>query len=1152
MNCPSCHAEAAPGARFCSACGAPLARAPAATASPRPAAGEALTEDRRTVSILFTDLEGSTAITQRADPEDAWSFKRTALRAMEAVIVAHGGTVAKHLGDGLMALFGAPVAQPDHAVRACRAALALQPAVAEAMRGRAGTSTVPRVRAGIDSGTVVISWAAAAPDADGPAVDRAKRTESIAEAGAPYITEETWRRAAPTINADHVGARRIKGFDERVVFYRLRGMREINAPHGEQRTPFIGRTGERSRLIEHVRVLASSGTGCFALVSGAPGVGKTRLLEEVRAETTNFDVRWLESRSASFLERLSFWPIIEVIRGQAGISSGDDPAAAWRRLENSVQEIAGDETPEILPFIGMVLDLAMPEPFAERVRLLDTAARPQQIHRACRMYFEKLARHRPTVLVFDDLHSMDQSSSELIAHLLRLVATVPLMICGIALEEDAIPTSTLRQAAEALPAGRFVSLSLPPLAEAEERALFRSIVALDERAASLVDAVRNRTEGNPLFIEGIIQGFIESGTLRKSPQGDRWIVTRPVSEIVIPESIRDMLLERIDRLGEPLRNVLRHAAVIGRTFLYRVLGAIAQHGHELDRRLDALKRGQFIDEKMRLPEIEYMFKHALVHQTVYERILQQHRRELHRRVAECLETLFPDRLDELCGQLAAHYSRAEIAEKAQHYLFKAGDRATRLAGDSEALLHYQEGVEAYAKAFGARWEPTERASVERRLGEIRWRRGDAEAAHRHMRAALSLLGSWDPRGRPALFAGIAAEAVRQAAHRAAPALFVRSPVAALSASDSEKARLFELLAWTHYLTDQTRLFFGVLRSLNFAESRGYPEGAAKGYAAIGYVCDVLGLFRPGLWYHRRSLEQAALSGNPACIGLVHNCMGLYTAYTGDWAEALRCYEVARVRSREAGDWTNWGSATAQINFLLSCMGRFEEALERAREMVKIGEETAFGTLIYWGLMGEGKTLWRQGRFTEAHDILRRAITAATKVGDHQCLSQAHGEIGRCLAAMGETDEGYRVLREARDTARAHMVLGHNITDVVLGLAAIELRRCEQGAVSSRLAARAVRAALHQGRRVRAGAPEAMRLAGTLAWLRGQPAEATRCWDESERLAERLDARREIALTRLETGQRLGRGDDLQRAERMFVAMDAAVDAARAREALGRV
>ncbi len=497
----------------------------------------------------------------------------------------------------------------------------------------------------------------------------------------------------------------------------------------------------------------------------------------------------MEGHAPSNGQSISYLPFQEILRTSAGIDDEDDESLAWRKLETHIQALFPERIAEILPYLASLLVLEPGEAYLERVKYLDSEALGRQIYRAMRLYIRQLAHDRPLVLVFDDLHWMDGSSVGLVEHLLPLVREIPLLVCGLSRPDSERRAVRLHQIAEREYADCFTNIVLTPLSTGDSGRLVHNLLEIDGMPAQVRAMMVAKADGNPFYLEEIVRDLIDAGALVQDTDSGNWRATEQIEQVSVPDTIQGLLLGRIDRLDEDLKRVLRRAAVVGRTFLFRVLNAVLRDNRELDNHITRLQQVEIIRERQQTPELEYIFKHALAQEAAYESILLQERREMHARVGVAIETLFAEKIGEFYGLLAYHYSAAERWDRAQEYLLKAGDQAGRMAADSEALGHYERAMTIFSKIRGEEGDPLERAQLERKIGQALLRLGQYEQAKPYLERALALLGAPAlPDSRRGTRLAILGAVLRQAGHSLLPRLFVR-PMDAASELEVEEVFL---------------------------------------------------------------------------------------------------------------------------------------------------------------------------------------------------------------------------------------------------------------------------------------------------------------------------------------------------------------------------
>ena len=1163
MNCPRCEVDNPAGARFCAQCGARLDYASPASYTPRHLAEKILTSrsaiegERKLVTVVFCDISGSTGLAERLGPERMHSLLNRFFELALAEVHRYEGTINQFLGDGFMALFGAPLAHEDHARRAVLAAVGIQGALRERQTefGLPDGVTLG-VRMGLNTGLVVVGKIGVNLRMDytavGDTTNLAARLQQLAEPGAIYVSAATYRLVETYVEGHKLGERRLKGKTEPVTVYRLLGTRARPEPgRREMRpigSPLVGRDKEVAVLTERLQRLVA-GEGGIVAVLGEAGLGKSRLVAEVSRQVAGTHVLWLEGRALSFGQTLSYWPFLEILRGWISITEEDSEAESQRKLEHRVHALF-PEAADVLPYLATLLGLPVPPELEHRVKYLDGEAMGRQVFRSIRRVFESLARERPVVLVFEDLHWADQSSIELIEHLFPLVETVPLLLYGVGRLERGTPAARLRERARTSHASRYTEIALLPLSSAASATLIDNLVESPRISDQLKDLVLQKTEGNPFFVEEVIRSLITAGVLAWDAGAGQWRVTHQVGQVMIPDTLQGVIMARVDRLDEDVKHVLKVASVIGRSFLFRVLAAIAGVARELDRNLHELQQLELIREKRQLPDLEYFFKHTLVQEAAYESLLVDRRRHLHQQVGRCIETLFADRQEEFYGILAYHYARAEEWDKAQAYLLKAGDQAGRIAADAEALSHYRQAMAAHERAFGDRWEPVQRAMLERKMGEALFRRGVHVQALEHFLKALALVGNPLPTSRWGIRLAILGELARQIAHRLLPRLFLREAGPADPLVE-EWFHTQEVICWIDYFTNQERFLLEALKGLNLSEEWGRPVGIALNSMGAGVTCDVIAAFRVAGFYHRRGVAAAEQIQHPVAIGTAYLGLAAHEDSLGDWKSALEHCGRAAAAFRDAGHLRGWGVCTTLLAWLFLLRGDFTEVGERSRELIRVGEESSDRHILALGLTLRGTLAQHTGPLDQAATDLQQAVELSRAIPDHATVAQASALLGRCYLRQGKLQQAQAMLDEAAQVVSERGLRGMAVVQAPLGLAEASLIAAERAEGADRVEAlgkakRACQRAVKQGKLMRSWLPSALRFQGTYEWLRGRPSAGKKSWHGSIAVAEELGARYELGMTWMEMGRRTGERAALERAEVIFIEIGAVLDLPEAR------
>jgi tetratricopeptide (TPR) repeat protein len=654
--------------------------------------------------------------------------------------------------------------------------------------------------------------------------------------------------------------------------------------------------------------------------------------------------------------------------------------------------------------------------------------------------------------------------------------------------------------------------------------------------------VLSKAEGNPFFMEEVVRALIDMRALVRDRTSGAWRSTAEVSRITIPATIEGIIMARVDHLAEPVKTTLKLASVIGRQFRAGVLRVIGTEPHaDIDAHLAELQRLDFIREREGRSDVEYVFKHAIIQGVVYDSILASRRQELHRQVAMAIEQLFAGRLDDLYGLLAYHYARAELWERAQHYLFNAGDQAVRVAADVETLAHYRDALAAYEQAFGTSLAPLQRAQLDRKMGEALFRRGDHEQALEYLQRAVRALGIRYPRTWLGTRCFLLGHLVIQLAHRAWPALLVRGgdsdPVAV------ELSRTCQAIGWIDYFIDQERFVLDCLIELNVSERGGYQEGAVSGQMATGVVLDHLGLLSLSRGYHRRGMALAEKLQRPIGLAFAHFGLAMHEHHAlGELTSALSHYRHAADAWHELGDLRRWGASVYSMAWIQRLLGDVEPSLEQAQALIRVGEESADQHVLAWGHHGRGRVLYQIGDLAGAIDHLQRAIALFLSVPDYHFAQCATSDLGRCHLQAGDVETARAHLSEALATIATRKFRGFLSVPAFTGMAEVCLAEAERAAPGRGAALagakRACTLALQKARQTPEWTPVASRLRGTFECLAGEPAAAWRWWQESLNTATRLGLRHEVGLTHLESGRRTGRDDHIDQATKILTSVGA--------------
>jgi class 3 adenylate cyclase/predicted ATPase len=643
--------------------------------------------ERKTITALFSDLKGSTALTEGLDPEDARAIIDPALHVMMDAVHRYDGYVAQALGDGIFALFGAPIAHEDHPQRALYAALRMQKDMrrySDQLRLKGGTPL--QLRVGVNTGEVVVrSIHKDDLHADyvpvGHSTNLAARMEQMATPGSIVISEYTRKLTEGYFELQALGAADIKGMGEPLNVYEvigagpLRTKLQIAARRGLTR--FVGRHSE----MEHMRRAfeqAKAGHGQIVGVMGEPGLGKSRLCFEFKL-TSQSGCLVLEAFSVSYGKTSPYWPVIELLKTYFQIQPQDDERTRKEKVTGKVLTLErGLE--DTLPYLFALLGIDDP---ASRLQQIDTEIRRHRTFEALKKLFLRESLNQPLILVFEDLHWIDTETQGFLGALSESVASARLLL---------LMNYRPEYRHEWGQKSYYSQLHLTPLGKNEAAELLASLLGDAASLQDLPQLILERTEGTPFFMEEVVQTLAEEGVLVGEP--GHYQLDQTSVEMQIPPTVQGVLAARIDRLTAEEKELLQQLSVIGRELpLGLVLEVISQSEADLYRVLSALQNKEFLYERPTLREVEYIFKHALTQEVAYGTVLQDRRKALHERTGQVIEDLYPASLEDHYGELAHHYGRSDNTEKAIEYLHLAGQQAVQRSATEDAMRYLTYALE---------------------------------------------------------------------------------------------------------------------------------------------------------------------------------------------------------------------------------------------------------------------------------------------------------------------------------------------------------------------------------------------------------------------------------------------------------------------------
>jgi class 3 adenylate cyclase/tetratricopeptide (TPR) repeat protein len=977
---------------------APLAYTPPYLAEKILTSKAALEGERKQVTVLFADLKSSMELLADRDPEEARQLLDPVLERMMAAVHRYEGTVNQVMGDGIMALFGAPIAHEDHAVRACYAALAIQAALrrySDEVRRTHGLAV--HFRVGLNSGEVVVR----AIDNDlhmdysaiGQTVHLAARIEQLATPGSILLTPATLRLVEGAVEVDPLGPVPVKGLPEPIAVYELRragpSRSRLHAAAARGLTRFVGREGELEQRRQALG-RASGGHGQVVAIVGEPGVGKSRLVWEVIHSPRVHGWLVLQAGSVSYGRATSYLPVIDLLKNYCAIDDRDGPRVVQEKVTGKLLTL--DRAQEgSLPALLALLDVPTGDPQWET---LDPLQRRRRTLDAVKRLLLRESQVQPLLLVFEDLHWIDAETQALLDGLVESLPAARLLLLVNYRPEYQHPWG-----------GRtyYTQLRLDPLPPESAEALLGALLGPDAGLDPLKRVLIERTEGNPFFLEESVRTLVEIGVLVGEPGAYRLAQALPT--IQVPATVQAVLAARIDRLPAEDKRLLQSAAVIGTEVPWPLLQAIAElpeavlHGG-----LAHLQAGEFLYETQIFPEIAYTFKHALTHEVAYGSLLQERRRVLHARIVEALEALAGGRVGEPVERLAHHALRGEVWDKALPYCRQAGEKSIARSAHREAVGYCEQALGVLPHLPETRDMREQAIDLRLTLDTALLPSGDAGRILASLREAEAFAAALDDPRR------LAQVSVLLSRHFFFMGGYDRSMAAAqralaLAMADGNAVLLalanLRLGVANHHQGDYHRAIDCLRQTVASLEgARRYerfgevflPAVLARVFLAWCYA--ELGMFAEGRALGDEGLQVAEAVDHPASLMLASWGAGLLALRQGDPPRAVPLLERAVNLCQDTDLPVFFPRQAAALGMAYSQAGRVADAvplLTRAMEQMMATEmilNRAFCSLSL------GETHLLAGRLEEAHALADGALTLT-------CENQDRGHQAYALRLLGD-------------------------------------------------------------------------------------------------------------------------------------------------------
>jgi class 3 adenylate cyclase/tetratricopeptide (TPR) repeat protein len=1008
MKCPKCQAENPDTQKFCGQCGAKLEKVCPNCGEGNPPeygfcgeCGHNLTEtaetekklptvdsERKHITVLFSDLSGYTSMNERLDPEEVKEIMSRIFGEIARVITKYEGFIERFIGDAVMAIFGVPEAHEDDPVRAIKAAIEIHDLVenlSPQLETKIGQAL--SMHSGINTGLVVtgeVKLDQGTHGLTGDAINTASRLQGLAKSGEILVGYETYRQTEGYFEFEKLEATKVKGKAEPVSVYRMISPKDkpvtVHRLSG-MRADLIGRKAEMAELSEGVENLLQ-GKGRVFSICGAAGTGKSRLVEEFKAGLDLGQIQWIEGHAYAYSQDIPYFPLVDLLNRLLHIKENDPPEKVREKVESGLQSLVGNQE-DIIPYVGGLYSLSYPE-----IKDVSPEFWKSRLQTAILAVLSSLADRAPTVFFLEDLHWADPSFVEFLRRACFEIRQPAIVLCAYR------PTFSLFTGHQISNIGKnYHDIQLDNLSLSVAQNMLASLLKTETIPLDLKRWVQSKAEGNPFYLEELVNSLIESETLARD--NGNWKLTRSIIESDIPSSLHGLISGRIDRLDKQTKRILQKASVIGRDFLYEILKNISKLEERIDGKLKQLERLDLIRTRSMQPDIEYMFKHALTQEIVYNGLLKIQRREIHEQIARVIEGVFKDRLTEFNETLAYHYARGQSVTKAVDYLVRSGEKSLSRYAVEEAHQYFR-------KAYEILTSKKELSEAEKII-------------------LIDILNSW---GYSYYYLGEFKEFID---------LFKSHQVLADSLDD--KARVGMFYAWfgiAHYMAGTSKISYDYLRkSFELGEKAGNQKVVGYACTWLPFTCAELGLFAEGIIYGERAQKIAESYPSDPYL-FFKSLAGLCFIYffKGD---TRRIFEGAK-RLLEHGE-RNANSRSKVFGHWMKAFGHVAAGdMKSAQISSEKAKEVALDPVyVHCPGVTLGLCYFYSGQFQEAENVLQSGLKFCEShgIGEFSVLCQYL--LVPILIAKGQMQQGAELMEKVRKTLlRNQRRAQYAISEYILG------------------------------------------------------------------------------------------------------------------------
>ncbi len=1024
LVCPDCRFENAPEDKFCGECGyhfrrpadaGPSEASPVDYSAPQSYTPKHLAEkilttrssiegERKLVTVLFADVANYTSISEKLDPEEVHQIMDGCFEILMGQIHKYEGNINQFTGDGVMALFGAPVSCEDHAQRACHAAIKIQSALEKYSKDLEFRFDIKfKMRVGMNSGLVVVGSIGDDLRMDytavGDTTNLASRMESMAIPGTILLSENTQKLVKDFFELEPLGEIEIKGKAKPQKAFRLMKTSSVETRIGASvakgLTRFVGRNSSMGVLIKAFKK-AKSGSGQVVGIVGEAGVGKSRLLLEMRNAFPQDEFEYLEGRCLQYGGSILYFPILDILRSIFSIKDDDKEFIVKRKIKDVILSLDDQFSSLNLPFQD-ILSLKIDD---EEYLKLEPKEKRDKIFEAIRNLLIRMSQNKPLVIAVEDLHWIDKTSEEFLKYFIDWLANTPILLIFLYR-----PEYTHQWGSKSF----YTKIGLDQLSMDSSGELVKAILDEGEVAPELRQLILNRSAGNPLFMEEFTHTLVENGSIEK--RDNQFALIGNPQDIKVPDTIQGIIAARMDRLEDNLKRTMQVASVIGRDFAFKILQSIMGVRAELKTHLLNLQGLEFIYEKNLFPELEYIFKHALTQEVAYNSLLQKRRKEIHEKIGNAIEKLYPERLEEFYEILAYHYSKSDNHEQTSHYSKLSAVKAEKNFSHNSALKFYEDSYRALClkpetvknkrekikillsmnSSLSMLGMPVESLWIFEKRIEIAKELDDGELI------SLSYIGManyYTFRGKNNLAVKNTENAFKAARRTEQIELMVQSACTLCIAYNAigEQLKTREIVPEVISLIERKK------RSLDFFSYPILPYSILASFCGLAMA--KLGDFENGEVVLQKGLDNARKKDDPIGLASMQSTFGMFFMPKADFKSAIKHFEPA-IKLAEKIKFV-WLEALCWccLGYLNVIAGNTKMGKRYAQKGLTLHLESGIEMNLTYSYYASGMAYFETGDFEIALNFLEKALTIAQKNNEKENQGRILFEIG---SAMNKID-----------------------------------------------------------------------------------------------------------------------------------------------------